>query len=109
MSSESLVTISASYRAGGSRVGPLLAERLDAPFAERVMRRRVADRVAGPLTEAKRDQQPVGRSLGRILCQISGERSPDLRRPTAGGYSSRSKPARVGLARSGADGFAQWA
>jgi cytidylate kinase len=76
VSPEPLVTISASYGAGGSRVGPLLAERLDVPFAERVMRRRVADRVAGPLAQANRDQQPVGRSLGRILRQIAGERSP---------------------------------
>ena len=73
--SEPLVTISAPYGAGGSRVGPLLAERLEVPFVERVMRRNVADRVAGPLTDARREQQPVGRSLGRILRQISGERT----------------------------------
>jgi cytidylate kinase len=76
VSSEPLITISASYGAGGSRVGPLLAERLDVPFAERVMRRRVADRVAGPLAEADRERQPIGSSLGRILRQIAGERSP---------------------------------
>jgi cytidylate kinase len=75
MSARPLVTISASYGAGGSRVGPLVAERLDVPFAERVMRRRVADRVARPLADASRDQQPVGRSLGRILRQVAGERS----------------------------------
>jgi hypothetical protein len=39
MSPAPLATISASYGAGGSRVAPLLAERLDVPFAERVMRR----------------------------------------------------------------------
>ena len=76
MSREPLVTVSASYGAGGSRVAPLLAERLDVPFAERVMRRRVADRVAAPLAAAEREQQPVGRSLARILRQIAGERSP---------------------------------
>lgn len=76
MSAEPLVTISASYGAGGSRVGPLLAERLDVPFAERVMRRRVADRVAGPLADARRDEQPLGRSLGRVLRQVAGERAP---------------------------------
>lgn len=73
--SAALVTVSAPYGAGGSRVGPLLAERLDVPFVERVMRRHVADRVAGPLTEARDEQQPVGRLLGRILRQISGERA----------------------------------
>lgn len=77
MSVQALVTISASYGAGGSRVGPLLAERLDVPFAERVMRRNVADRVAGPLTDADRARQPIGRSLGRALRQIAGERAND--------------------------------
>lgn len=75
MSAEPLVTISASYGAGGSRVGPLLAERLDVPFAERVMRRNVADRVVGPLEQASREQRPVGRSLGRVLRQIAGEQA----------------------------------
>jgi hypothetical protein len=65
MSPAPLVTISASYGAGGSRVAPLLAERLDVPFAERVLRRQVADRVAGPLTEARGEHEPIGRSLGR--------------------------------------------
>ena len=73
MSTEPLVTISASYGAGGSRVGPLLAERLDVAFAERIMRRNVADRVAGPLAEARREQRSVGRSLGQVLRQISGD------------------------------------
>jgi cytidylate kinase len=76
MSTKPLVTISASYGAGGSQVAPLLAERLDVPFAERVMRRHVADRVAGPLSQAGRDRQPAGRSLGRMLRQIAGERTP---------------------------------
>ena len=75
MSPTPLITISASYGAGGSRVGPLLAERLDVPFTERVMRRRVADRIAGPLVEAKRGQQPLGLSLSRILREIAGDRS----------------------------------
>ena len=70
-----LVTVSASYGAGGSRVGPLLAEQLDVPFVERVMRRSVADRVVGPLSEARRERQPVGPTLGRILRQISGDRT----------------------------------
>jgi cytidylate kinase len=71
-----LVTISASYGAGGSRVGPRLAEHLDVPFAERVMRRSVADRVAGPLTAATRQHQPIGRSLGRVLRQIASDHDP---------------------------------
>lgn len=67
------MTISAAYGAGGSRVGPMVAERLGVPFGERVMRRSVADRVAGPLAEVSREHQPVGRSLGRLLRQVAGE------------------------------------
>ncbi|MGD9737658.1 MAG: AAA family ATPase [Solirubrobacterales bacterium] len=71
MSPEPLVTISASYGAGGSRVGPLLAERLGLPFAERVMYRGVADLVAGPLAEARREEPQVGRSLGQLVRQFA--------------------------------------
>ena len=77
MSREPLVTISASYGAGGSRVAPLLAERLDVPFAERLMRRRVADRVAGPLAEA-RTRPTARRALARA------DAAPDRRRTFAG-------------------------
>jgi cytidylate kinase len=76
MSPAPLVTISASYGAGGSRVAPLVAERLEVTFAERVMRRQVADRVAGPLTDARDEHEPIGRSLGRVLRQIAGEHPP---------------------------------
>lgn len=76
MSPEPLVTISATYGAGGSRVGPLLATRLDVAFAERVMRRRVADSVAGPLAQARDQHEPVGRSLSRVLRRIAGEPLP---------------------------------
>ncbi len=53
-----------------------MAERLGVPFAERIMVRGVADRVARPLAAADRDEQPVGRSLGRTLRQIAAELSP---------------------------------
>jgi cytidylate kinase len=71
-----LVTISASYGAGGSRVAPDLAAELGVPYVERVMRRLVADRVAGPLTQAQSDQQPVGRSLGRLLRSLTASSPP---------------------------------
>ncbi len=71
-----LVTISAPYGAGGSRVGPQLAEHLGVPFIERVMRRRVADRIAGPLSAATREHQPIGRSLARVLRQVAGDPPP---------------------------------
>lgn len=74
MSLSPLVTISAAYGAGGSRVAPLVAERLHIPFAERLMPRGVADRISGPWADARRDDQPPGLSLGRLLRQLAGER-----------------------------------
>lgn len=76
MSAQPLVTISAPYGAGGSRIGPLLAEHLDVVFAERVMRRLVADEVSAPLAHARDEHLPVGRLLGRALRQIAGQGVP---------------------------------
>ena len=42
----SLVTLSATYGAGGSVVGPALAQRLDAPFVDRLIPTEVAARLA---------------------------------------------------------------
>ena len=48
-----VVTISASYGAGGAYVGPKLAERLGVPFVDRAIPNEVAQRLAVPLTEAR--------------------------------------------------------
>lgn len=77
MSPAPLVTISAAYGAGGSRVAPLVAERLNVTFAERILRRQVADRVAGPLADSDHDQRTVGRSLGRLLRQLTHDHTPE--------------------------------
>jgi shikimate kinase len=47
-----LVALSASYGAGGSRVGPELAQRLDVPFVDRAIPTAVAERLRVPLDEA---------------------------------------------------------
>lgn len=46
-----VVTIAASYGAGGSLVGPALAKRLRVPFYDRVLPARVAERLAVPLED----------------------------------------------------------
>jgi len=68
-----LVTISASYGAGGSRVGPLLAQALDVDFVERAIPRHVAAGLESPLAEARLQDQHAGRSLGRLLRQLTPE------------------------------------
>jgi cytidylate kinase len=66
----SLVTLSASYGAGGSRVGPALAERLGVPFVDRVIPTEVAERLAVPLEDAHRRDETVSGWLDRVLMSL---------------------------------------
>jgi cytidylate kinase len=61
-----LVTISASYGARGSRVGPLLAERLGVEFLDRAIPRRVAEALAVPLDDALAHDESLGDAIGRL-------------------------------------------
>jgi len=63
-----LVALSASYGAGGSRVGPALAERLGVPFLDRAIPLAVAERLQVPYDEvAAHDEQAGSRRLERLL------------------------------------------
>jgi cytidylate kinase len=62
-----LVTLSASYGAGGSIIGPELASVLGVPFVDRAIPAAVAERLAVPLDEVlARDETQVSR-LDRLL------------------------------------------
>jgi cytidylate kinase len=61
-----LITLSASYGAGGSRVGPEVARRLDVPFVDRAIPTEVAARLAVPLDEAMDRDEAIGSSLARM-------------------------------------------
>jgi cytidylate kinase len=65
-----LVTISASYGAGGSVVGPAVAQRLGVPFADRAIPAAVADRLGITQEEAHRRDEDVERGLDRILTNL---------------------------------------
>jgi cytidylate kinase len=65
-----LVTISASYGAGGSAVGPAVAQRLGVPFADRAIPAAVADRLGISHEEAHRRDEDVERGLDRILSNL---------------------------------------
>ena len=58
-----VVTLSAPYGAGGSRVGPELAERLGVPFVDRAIPIGCAERLAVPLQEALERDENVGAAL----------------------------------------------
>lgn len=65
-----VVTISASYGAGGSLVGPRLAERLGIPFLDRAIPAAVSARLDVPLDDAlAREEQPQG-TLTRLMSRF---------------------------------------
>jgi len=72
-----LVTLSAAYGAGGSWVGPAVAERLDLPFVDRAIPTGVAERLALPLREAVQRDESVGHWLTRALLSF-GQVGPVL-------------------------------
>ena len=61
-----LITLSAPYGAGGSQVGPAVAERLGIPFLDRAIPTGVAERLAMPLQEAIERDEAIGASLARM-------------------------------------------
>jgi hypothetical protein len=61
-----LITLSASYGAGGSQVGPEVARRCRVPFLDRAIPTGVAERLAVPLREAVARDESVGSSLARM-------------------------------------------
>jgi cytidylate kinase len=69
-----LVTISGSYGAGGSRIGPALAERLDVPFLDRAIPAAVAEQLAVPFDDAEaHDEQLSASWLERMLRGFIGQ------------------------------------
>jgi cytidylate kinase len=61
-----LVTLSATYGAGGSQVGPALAERLRVTFLDRAIPTAVAERLSVPLDEALAHDEALGDAIGRL-------------------------------------------
>jgi cytidylate kinase len=62
-----LVTLSASYGAGGSKIGPELAAALEVPFVDRAIPVAVAERLAVPLDDALARDECKGSRLDRLL------------------------------------------
>jgi cytidylate kinase len=62
-----VVTISATYGAGGALVGPAVAERLGVPFVDRAIPVAVADDLGIPLDDALSRDEQCGGWLSRLL------------------------------------------
>jgi cytidylate kinase len=68
-----LIAMSASYGAGGSMIGPALAERLGVPFVDRAIPLAVADRLQVPYDDAvAHDNQVSTGWLERVLSGFLG-------------------------------------
>jgi cytidylate kinase len=77
-----VITISASYGAGGSWVGPEVARSLACRFIDRAIPTQVSERLAVPLEHAlAHDEAATKPALGRLLVGLaahSGVRIPEL-------------------------------
>lgn len=67
----SLVTLSATYGAGGSEVGPALAQRLGVPFVDRLIPSEVAARLAVGLAAARSHDERSSGVLPRLLLSLA--------------------------------------
>ena len=70
MTGAGVVTISASYGAGGAEVGPAVAARLGLVFHDRAIPAQVAGRLGVPLAEAEANDETVARGLWRIVASL---------------------------------------
>ena len=64
------VTIAATYGAGGSVIGPAVAERLGLPFIERAIPIAVAEKIDAPLESALTDDLEHTSRVGRVLDRV---------------------------------------
>jgi cytidylate kinase len=86
MQSMTVVTLSASYGAGGSQVGPRLADRLGVAFIDRVIPTAVAERLAVSLDDALAHDDAVRSVLERMLMRFA---------PAAQAFSGAATPPEV--------------
>jgi Cytidylate kinase-like family len=66
-----VVTLSASFGAGGSLIGPRVAERLGLPFLDRAIPTAVAEALAVPMADAIAHDGRRTPSLGRLLANLA--------------------------------------
>lgn len=66
-----VVTLSASYGAGGSEIGPAVAAALALPFVDRAIPASVARRLDVPMDEAERQDETVDTGLWRVISSMA--------------------------------------
>jgi cytidylate kinase len=65
-----VVTVSASFGAGGAEIAPAVAERLGLPFHDRVIPAQVAGRLGVPVAEAEANDETITRGLWRLVSSL---------------------------------------
>ncbi|MGY1842254.1 cytidylate kinase-like family protein [Modestobacter sp. SYSU DS0875] len=65
-----VVTVSASFGAGGAEIAPAVAERLGLAFHDRVIPAQVAGRLGVPVAEAEANDETVTRGLWRLVSSL---------------------------------------
>jgi hypothetical protein len=65
-----VVTVSASFGAGGPEIAPAVAERLGLPFHDRAIPAQVAGRLGVPVAEAEANDETVVRGLWRLVASL---------------------------------------
>jgi cytidylate kinase len=66
-----VVTVSASYGAGGSEIGPAVAEALGLPFVDRAVPAGVARKLDVPLDLARQRDETTDRGLWRVISSMA--------------------------------------
>jgi cytidylate kinase len=64
------VTIAATYGAGGSIIGPAVAERLSVPFVDRAIPTAIVKQIHGPLMSALADDSTASSRVGRVFHNV---------------------------------------
>ncbi|GAB3361440.1 cytidylate kinase-like family protein [Modestobacter lapidis] len=71
-----VVTVSASFGAGGADIAPAVAERLGLPFHDRAIPALVAGRLGVPVAEAEANDETIARGLWRLITLLGSMPDP---------------------------------
>src|SRR4051794_15841237 len=103
-----VVTLSAAYGAGGSRIGPLLAEELGVPFVDRAISTGLVDRlgVSRDYVAARDDTGPSGleRTLASLAVIGGGMAGADIHADVVGDRSFCEATEQIVRAHAGPEG-----
>ncbi|MEJ7771513.1 MAG: cytidylate kinase-like family protein [Geodermatophilaceae bacterium] len=66
-----VVTLSATFGAGGSEIGPAVADALDLPFVDRAIPMRVAEKLGVSLADAQAKDETVSTGFTRLISSMA--------------------------------------